>query len=584
MAECETACLTTAAGSELPEGTSTSKGVDRVHVCVSALLELKPEEYCLPKAKNKGTVLDEFSGLLDLTRNPSAYRLCQDAAIAHSGVTPLFGLAQNAPSDVIRAKALEVLARITFGNECSVAAVGPHDQFLPTVRNTLQNGQLSERIAALQLVQAVVASPCDEAKSTVPELLREVAPKLTAQPFHVISHSVIDVLVSCSFHCPRAVAEAVTWPLLTAMVSESSERPKWLPAEPLFVLVCGVLVLNCLREELESEPATTASNAAALCLADGGFLAHLPLAMEAAVQRREWPQDTGAFHSPGHLAECAHKLAELGYRRQLRGTVEPLAKAVETSPETRTHHAALRALRSICMDPVCLEVLLTMETFRGETLEHLHRSGDEPEATDLLSFCTSVENYLNAAHETFDVSKPHCAYAPNVSELAEIFARFVPLDCEMDMDLLAKSLRDVPVGPSAAVFASLSGGGKAQKLNFQQFAEHIYGTPTLLGWWPSLMERAAAERYSLGDVALLPGLVGLLALFESSAGGDTKIGKDTLLQITLPTAGLPVEGVVVEDAFAELRFDEALEFPAFAGWVSKIYVGLAAAAAQEAEA
>merc|ERR1712032_1594585 len=177
------------------------------------------------------------------------------------------------------------------------------------------------------------------------------------------------------------------------------------------------------------------------------------------------------------------------------------------------------------------------------------------------------------------MGKPHCAYAPNVSELAEIFARFVPLDCEMDMDLLAKSLRDVPVGPSAAVFASLSGGGKAQKLNFQQFAERIYGTPTLLGWWPSLMEQAADERNSLGEVALLPDLEGLLALFESGVDRGTQIGQNTLLHTTLPAAGLPVDGIVVEDAFLELSAVDGLEFPAFARWVSKICVGLAAASA-----
>ena len=38
-------------------------------------------------------------------------------------------------------------------------------------------------------------------------------------------------------------------------------------------------------------------------------------------------------------------------------------------------------------------------------------------------------------------------------------------------------------------------------MTLQAFLEHIYGTPTILGWWPSLMEDAVGMGWMCPDIS-----------------------------------------------------------------------------------
>merc|ERR1719401_2824460 len=99
-----------------------------------------------------------------------------------------------------------------------------------------------------------------------------------------------------------------------------------------------------------------------------------------------------------------------------------------------------------------------------------------------------MEGMLGGAQDALDKSRAHCAHAPDVAALAGVFSQGGdPLDADLPAERVLGLLGAVPLAPVAAIKASMSGASK-QKSNFQAFAEHVYGTPTICGWWPSYME------------------------------------------------------------------------------------------------
>jgi len=199
-------------------------------------------------------------------------------------------------------------------------------------------------------------------------------------------------------------------------------------------------------------------------------------------------------------------------------------------------------------------------------LEVLHKSGDEADATELASYLTGTEAMLGVAQAALEESSAFVHNAPSVHALAEAFATVCHLDGELTMEELPKVLRLVPVGPMVAVIAPI---GKQQVFTFQNFAHRVYGTPTLLGWWPSLMEDTAALWAAPGRSARLPGLPDLVAFFEGAAKGASSIGGEALLEEVLPALGLPTEGQVAEQAFAEILGVGSLDLFHFAEWLSR---------------
>jgi hypothetical protein len=254
--------------------------------------------------------------------------------------------------------------------------------------------------------------------------------------------------------------------------------------------------------------------------------------------------------------------------------VEPLAKAVETQLDERTTALALQVLRSLIVDLSCLEKLLSLGTFRAETLEVLHKAGDEKEATELISCVIVAENEISMAEGALKESEQYLKNPPSVRSLAEIFNKLSPLDGELTMDQLLQACRLVPVGPERDIKAALS-GNKLAKFSFGAFAQHIYGTPTLLGWWPSLMEHTA-ELWShpMHHYLGLPALTDLLSFFELGAKGSAGVTSDTILHEVLPAWNLSSEGELVEDLFAEIRGDKPLNFVEFGLWMSRYFKAL----------
>jgi hypothetical protein len=307
----------------------------------------------------------------------------------------------------------------------------------------------------------------------------------------------------------------------------------------------------------------------------GHFLEFFVLALEAAVAQREWPAHSGAFHSVSRLASVARILADLGFRRQLVGAVRPLAKAVEINPDARTTRLALVALRSLVEDLSCLEEFLTLIEFRSETLELLHKSGDEQEATDLLSCTVSGENALSASHAALAGSRGQLKNPPSVEFLARFFNEVSPMDGELTMDQLLRILPKIPIGPAKDVQASLRTHSTSSTFGFAAFAQHIYGTPTLLGWWPSLMEDTnAVWNAQTSQEVQLPSVCDLLFYYEVGAKGAPGITSDAILHVVLPEWGQPVDGQLVEDLFAEIRGDTPLSLKEFAIWMRRYFLAV----------
>lgn len=559
-------------GDRLADGDLTDAGLDKIRTYLNNVLDLTPEQYTTPKATNKLTWLRDIADLLDPTQNPGGFRICQNALVERGAVGPLLGLAQKAQSDAVVMKSLEILARTAFGNAECAADIAKHEDVLTTLRSVLTSGKQPETLAALQLTQALAACAGDlQVNDVVPKMLAVVVPSLAAS-FPALVLAAFDVFVSVSFTNPAAVVDALSWKVLTNWLADGDDldRPTWVGQDNLTVLACGLLAVNVLSVpsgtcEIELEARKRIQEN----LGKGNFLEFFVLALDAAVAQREWPACSGAFHSVNRLATVASKLARLGFRRQLAGVVAPLAKAAEINPGETTTRLALTALRCLVDDLACLEKFLALDEFRSETLEVLHKAGDEEEATELLSCTCVAENALAVAHAALDEAKSGMRDPPSVHLLAELFNKHSPMDGEISKSQLLELLAEVPIGPKNEVEACLSGNAPV-KFSFGTLAQHVYGTPTLLGWWPSLMEDASYEWSEASfQQCSPPALAEVLFYYEKGAKLASGVTSHAILHDVLPAWNMPVEGELLEDLFAEIRGDSAIGFKDFAKWMCR---------------
>merc|ERR1712217_756868 len=101
----------------------------------------------------------------------------------------------------------------------------------------------------------------------------------------------------------------------------------------------------------------------------------------------------------------------------------------------------------------CLNRLLAMESWRKDTLEMLHKSGDEPEATDLLSYLDTVDLSFQRAASLKEESKAFMVHAPSITALAEIFSQSAPLDKDVTASQILEFAPKIPLGPTAELKA-----------------------------------------------------------------------------------------------------------------------------------
>jgi len=251
---------------------------------------------------------------------------------------------------------------------------------------------------------------------------------------------------------------------------------------------------------------------------------------------------------------------------------EPLTKAAEISEDDRTITIVLRALRSLAEDFCCLERMLLLDSFRTDTLV-LYEQSDEKEAADLISYLNDTENAIHIAESTWKASQQHLKNAPSVKYLAEIFNKYSPMEGEVSFEKLLLILKEVPVGPANDVVTYLY-NQRNSTFSFGSLAQHVYGTPTLVGWWPSLME-SVGELWARPKFQELkpPCLMELLSYFELGAKGASRLASDIILYEVLPAWNLPTEGECIEDAFAEIR-GETLDFNDFGKWMCTYFTAL----------
>jgi hypothetical protein len=404
-------------------------------------------------------------------------------------------------------------------------------------------------------------------------LLRVVVPLLSETSFSILALGTFDVVVSASFSAPSTIVELISWEELNKWLADSEDagRPAWLDQHNLTVLACGLLATNVLAEST-GEVDLDARKEMLERLCEGSFFEFFILAFQAAVDRREWPAHTGAFHSVKRLAAVALSLSNVGFRRQLADIVEPLAKAAETSQDDCTIQIVLRALRSLAEDFVCLEKMLILNEFRTDTLV-LYERDDEREAAELVSYLTNAENAIHIAECAFEESKPHLRHPPSVKQLAHIFNKYSPMDGELSFEQFSAATKEVPVGPASEVVAPFQ-NARSTTFSFGWFAQHVYGTATVLGWWPNLMEETN-ELWIQPKFQELkpPSLTEVLSYFELGAKGTSTLSSEVILYEVLPAWNLPAEGERIENIFAEIR-GETLNFKEFGRWMCSYFKAL----------
>lgn len=564
---------------QLPDGSDSDSKVDFARSHVNKLRQLWEKLSNPVQAKSAETYITDLSGFVDPMANPAGYRLCQDEATQAGALDVLLCIVRDGQQDSLRTKSLECLARLCFGNAGTADMLASSPDFLPALANATRLGAVPpETLSALQLAQAIAASSGDSARAAVPRLIAEALPFLSDNDkFEQLSQATLDLLVSCSFSSPAEVRAALGWEQLAGLLADDESRPSWLPLGPLEVLICGFLAINWVSaSDWAGEP-----HASEVCqnLQAGSFLDHFVECLQSAVKRCAWPENSSAFHSPQRLAEVARKIAGLGFRRQLMPALGSLVEIVEISAGDDAQNTALLALRDICADAHCLQSMLALEDFRRGTLEALHRTGQAPAATDLIAYLEFVENAFMAGQSAKDQQQADCPNAPTVLQLAELFGNSAPLDGKMLLSHLPQICAQVPLAPLATVQTSL-GTYSDDGLSLQSFLERVYGTPTILGWWPSLMEDAAQ---AAARSPLLPGgLSRAAAVFEEAAEGRATVTIQAIHDLVLPALGVQTESIAVEIKFSELNGSAPLSFVAFVRWLSELFLDIAAAEAEAA--
>eukprot|EP00441_Pelagodinium_beii_P044104 CAMPEP_0197651984 /NCGR_PEP_ID=MMETSP1338-20131121/34173_1 /TAXON_ID=43686 ORGANISM="Pelagodinium beii, Strain RCC1491" /NCGR_SAMPLE_ID=MMETSP1338 /ASSEMBLY_ACC=CAM_ASM_000754 /LENGTH=561 /DNA_ID=CAMNT_0043226763 /DNA_START=45 /DNA_END=1727 /DNA_ORIENTATION=+ len=560
-----------AGGFILSDGADSDSKLELLRAYLKRLQELQTRLDSDLQLKSAKRCMEDIAELLDPMRNPSEYRLCQDEVIRANAQAILLANT-SCKDDALRSSSLETLALLCFGNSSTTeATVTP--ELLQVLQTSLATGVIPEKLSALQLGQAIAASSSTAALASVPGLVAGAVSLLQDNgKFEQLSQGSLDLLVSCSFSAPTVVAEALGWPQLTQLLAEGESRPIWLPNGPLEILVSGLLVTNCLSAQ--PHDLSQDEKDELLHALSGNFLGHFVESLQAAVSREAWPAESHVFHSPQRLAEAARKLSGLGFRKELRSAVPVLAQMVQEDAATEV---ALGALRDLSSEVSCLDLLLSSDDFRVGTLEVLHKSGHSA-ATDLLAYLEFVEHAFVAGQAAKDLQKNDCPQAPSVLQLAEVFGHFAPLDGKLELSRVPEVCAELPLAPVATVKSSLSFANDG--LTLQSFMEHTYGTATILGWWPSLMEESAAKLAQ--SKVHLPSLAKAAAIFEVAAEGRNTISIQALHDTALPALGIMPEGAIVEAKFWELNGSAPLQFPDFVEWLGELCGDLAEAEAETA--
>jgi len=565
-------------GSEAAAATALSEGscedcaveLDMMNSCVLRIQSWDAAGMSSEESRKNAGVLDDFAKLLNPQRNTKAYALCQGTAVEHGCIALLLTLSKDAVSDGMRSKSLEVLARLAFSNAPVANSIAAHDLFLPVLSRSLQVTSVTEQLSALQLAQAVVASSGLAIADMAPAVVELVVQLLRENSFQAIPMMAFETLVSCSFHCPSVVAVALPWSTLADLVAENRQRPTWLAQDTLAEFSGGVLAANLMKEAAPVSDGESIAHESVNAFLAGPFVGYLCEALSAAAERREWPEQTSAFHSPARLSLTVRALAERGYRKLLLGAVYPLACAVENDHGAGSREP-LAALLELCKNMDCLESLLAMVTFREGKLEALRETDDTAEA--LAAFLNLVGSIFANAQAVLNESAVYCKHAPGVSELAHAFNAVAVIDNYIDLDQLRQVLKLVPIGPFALARERLRADVDSRRFGFLDVVEHLYGTPSIWGWWPSMMEDTAAM---MAECSAKLSLVVLVELFESGAGEGTTVCEESLRSQVLPAAHiLETEGEAIDQSFSDLYGQPPLEFQQFVQWMITLTLRLA---------
>jgi len=523
--------------------------------------------------------VDRLRDLLSPEKNPKGYKLCQDKAVELGGINILVNMVGKKANDAVEGLVYEMLARMAFGNKCVAQRIRETEDLFPALKVALQVARQPEKLSALLLAQALAAS-CEAALPL--ELLKEVAPLMSESLFKSIAEAAAEVMVSTSFTSPQDVCDVMKWEQVALLMSEKEGRPAWWPEDPLHVLLGGMLATNLLSAP-RSESSSTVREEVVKRLKEGRFLGYFVECLHAAVDRREWPLASGAYHSQVRLAHVATRLANLGHAPKMLKTLEPLTQQVQQGIED--HRPSLLALRALCGNFECLEAFLKLKEFRDDTLRQLQKVSEEEEAVELFAYTETVEEKLHDATNVRDTAEGIASKAatkagkewtgrgwnaPTVRHLAQNFLLYSPLDQSITIPQAMMLALDIPLVPGASVKTAFSKACSHNTLQFHDIARLVYGTARTTGLWPELMQDAALSLSEHSSVPRLPGLAQASELFEQCVGSGTTITAEIILDKLLPKAGLPVDGSAVEECFRQLHGDVKLGFTAFIDWLIQL--------------
>jgi len=274
------------------------------------------------------------------------------------------------------------------------------------------------------------------------------------------------------------------------------------------------------------------------------------------------------YHSPRRLAMIVCKLAER--KITIPGIEHSLTQITEISFDNLAVAEALSALLATSrMSVDCLERLLSMDEWRTETLASLCTDVDNSEAIALETYLRISEQLISHADAVYTVMARYCTYAPDVKKLARLFAQHACFDEQIVGEVVMAALMSVPLGPTCDIASP-----RVDRMSFAVFAEYVYGTQHIPGYWSSMMEDVCAilaEAVQNG-AQKLPRIEELISSYNQFS--ETGLSVDALVEFILPSFGFPGvdECEAVYEAYAIVRGGDPLKFRPFVQWIADLAV------------
>eukprot|EP00747_Dinoflagellata_sp_TGD_P003087 gnl/TRDRNA2_/TRDRNA2_106833_c0_seq1.p1 gnl/TRDRNA2_/TRDRNA2_106833_c0~~gnl/TRDRNA2_/TRDRNA2_106833_c0_seq1.p1 ORF type:complete len:828 (+),score=144.07 gnl/TRDRNA2_/TRDRNA2_106833_c0_seq1:38-2521(+) len=363
----------------LHHGTASHFGIERLTDLVEKM-----------HATGSKQAVQIFGDLCNVQKNSKTYRSCQDQCGHLEAHVVLLELAQHNSDTDVRCAAWEALAMMAFNHD-------ENRRLIVADRHPSWFAELGTKIASSHdvlepfsiLMMLISLAPGTDVQHTFLPLLRPLAHVAATHHLLAVRTMVVELLVNLSYNeslRPKVAAAFLSdqlKQLLASVRAAEHDNSGYKFAMSLLLANLGSHPTSdgrgCLGSALDWVP-----------FQDLSLFQDLAAATLAALEQRDWPAGSNAFHSPQRLTSLAAALARSmpWARKDMQVLVRPLMTVtMAAEAEKAVTDAAEQALLSLVEWPENFAVVDHHEEFQEVLREHAERDYDDdsaPSSSSLL--------------------------------------------------------------------------------------------------------------------------------------------------------------------------------------------------------